>query len=275
MKTKEDVLETYIDYINSQLPDKPGDKILYKYKKKILDEMTLRANEVTSRGLGDSDVVDDLIISEYPDLEKEYKAYHKKETAAMNRKRNIIYNLVGSAIYLLTLVTVYLGVSFATHNWGMTWAIVVDGVLIWVVYLLSFGVRKFASMKKIFHIFARILLAGSVMIMGVAAFLLVIAITDIPRSWLILIITLIGMFVTDGAFCSLNKHRLAIFYWLLYIPVISVFLFVIIGAAGLMAWNVAWIIIPLSLIIDAVIILMAIAKNKVEKLEVDDEWNED
>lgn len=267
-------MESYINYINEQLPDKPGDKLLYTYKKKILDEMTARANEVTSRGINNSAVVDDLVISEYPDLAETYGEYYKKETASKKRKRSVIYNLVGSAVYLLTLVAVYLGVSFATHNWGMTWVVIVDGVLFWVVYLLSFGVRKFTSMKKIFHIFARLFLAGQVIIMGVAAFLLVVAITDIPHSWLIIILALICMFVTDGSFCSLNKHRLAIFYWLLYIPVIAVFIFIIIGAAGVMTWGTAWIIIPISLILDAVIILLAIAKNKADKLEVEDEWNE-
>lgn len=267
-------MESYINYINSQLPDKPGDKILYRYKKKILDEMTQRANEVTSRGLTDRKVVDDLVISEYPDLKSEYAEFFKKEKASANRKRNIVLNLVGSAIYLLTVIAVFLGVSFATHNWEMTWVIVVDGVLLWTVYLLSIGTSKFSSMKKIFHIFARICLAGSIIILGVAAFLLVVAITDVPRSWLILIFALIAMFVCDGIFCSLNKHKLAIFYWLLYIPVIAVFLFIIIGAAGFMTWGTAWIIIPLSLILDLVIILLAIAKNKVDKMEVADEWKE-
>ena len=267
-------MEAYINYINQQLPDKPGDKILYKYKKKVLDEMTMRANEVTSRGIKDARVVDDLVISEYPDLGKTYADYYKKETAAMNRKRNIILNLVGSAIYLLSIITVFLGVSFATQNWSMSWVIVVDGVLLWTVYLLSIGINKFASMKKIFHIFARVCLAGTVIILGVAAYLLVIAITDIPKSWLVLIFALIAMFITDGAFCSLNKHRLAIFYWLLYIPVIAVFLFIIIGASGIMAWGTAWIIIPISLILDVVIILLAIAKNKVDEMEVADTWNE-
>ncbi len=267
-------MENYISYINKELPDKPGDKLLYRYKRKVLEEMTARANEISSRGLRDRKVIDDLVVSEYPDLSESYAEFYKKETAAMNRKRNIILNVIGSAIYLLAVVVIFLGVSFATKMWNMTWAIVVDGVLLWVVYLLSLGVQSFSAMKKIFHIFARACLMGAVIVFGVAAFILVVALTDIQGSWLILMFSLIAMFLCDAVFCTTHKHRLAIFYWLLYIPVISVFVFIIIGAAGLIAWRYAWIFIPLSLVIDLIIILFAIGKNKLSGLEVADTWNE-
>ncbi len=267
-------MDSYIDYINSKLPDKPGDKILYKYKRKILTEMTDRANEISSRGSIARKVVDDLVISEYPDLGKTYAEFHKKETASANRKRNIILNVVGSAIYLIMIVVIFLTAGFANHRWDINWAIVVDGVLLWVVYLLSIGTSFFANMKKIFHIFARICLMGAVIVFGVAAFILVLAMTSLGSSWIILMFALIAMFLCDALFCTFHKHRLAIFYWLFYIPVMSVFAFIIIGATGIIAWRFAWIIIPLSLIIDLIIILVAIAKNKISSLEVADTWNE-
>ena len=83
-------MESFIDYINSALPDQKGDSILYKYKRKVLEEMTQRANEVTSRGINNRQVVDDLIISEYANLKEDYKEYYKKEKAAQNSKRNLI-----------------------------------------------------------------------------------------------------------------------------------------------------------------------------------------
>ncbi|MBR6393105.1 MAG: hypothetical protein IKS12_07435, partial [Eubacterium sp.] len=190
--------------------------------------------------------------------------------------RNLILNIIGSAIYLLLIIVVYLGVSFVTKAWNMTWAIVVDGVLLWVVYLLSLGVRKFTSMKRIFHIIARAFLAGAIIVSTVAVFLFVVAVTDntTPNRWLIVIFGLMAMFVFDGLYASVAGHRLAIINWLLYIPVIATFLFIIIGALAIMPWSVAWIIIPLSLILDLAIILIAIGKNKLEKLEVADAWNE-
>ena len=267
-------MESYINHINAQLPDKPGDKILYKYKRKILEEMTERANEISSRGLKDRQVINDLVISEYPDLSAEYGDYYKKETASMNRRRNIVFNTIGSIVYLVVLIIAYLAISFATQRWNVTWAIIVDGVLLWNVYLLSLGVAFFAQKKKIFHIFARMFLMGAVIVFGVAVFIFVFVLTDLAHSWIILMFALIAMFMADALFATAHKHRMAIFYWLLYLPVMSVFAFVIVGAANIVEWRYAWMTIPLALMIDAVIILVALAKNKVSNLEVDDTWKE-
>ena len=268
------IMERFIGYINSSLPDVPGDEILFSFKRMTLDEMNLRFNEVSKRGIEDRQVIEDLIISEHPDLPKEYEEYRKKQLKAKKTKKLVVRNVAGSVIYLLALVAVYLLLSFATHAWDMTWAIIVDGVLLWVVYLLSIGVRFFTSLRKIFHIFARICLAGAVIVAMVAAYLLIVAVSDIPRSWLIVIAGLIVMFVCDGVFAVAAKHRLALINWLIYIPVIATFIFIIIGALSVLPWTIAWIIIPLSLVIDLVIILTAVGKNKLEKMEVADTWNE-
>ena len=264
-------MDRFIEYINNTLPDKSDGRILYRFKKQTLDEMNQRALEVAGRGgIQNRAVIDDLIISEHADLAGEYAAYYEKETAALRTKRNVIANVIGSAIYLIVLISGYLFVSFTTKAWGMTWALIVDGILLWVAYLLSLGVKKLTSLKRIFHIFARILLAIMVMVLTVAVFLLVVAVTDLPRSWLIVIAGL----VLDGIFGSVTKSRIAIITWLLYIPVIATFLFIIIGALHIIAWRIAWIIIPLSLVIDLMIILLAIAKNQAHKTEVEDIWNE-
>ena len=267
-------MERFISYINTELPDVHGESVLFKFKKKTLDEMVARAAEVRSRGLTNDKVIDELVISEHPDLKKEYKDFSGKEYSAINTKRKIIMNVLGSVIYIIALVTVFLAVSFMTHRWDMTWAIITSGILLWVDYLLMLGVIKLTSMKKIFHIFARILLAGAVIIFAVAVFLCVVAMTDIRSSWLIVIAGLALMFICDGIFAIAAKHRLAILSWLLYIPVIFTFLFIITGASHILSWSIGWIMIPLSLIIDLVIIFAAIAKNKAHKVEVEDTWKE-
>ena len=268
-------MERFIDYINSALPDRAGDKLLYKFKKKTLDEMNQRALEVTGRGgIQSRRVIEDLIISEHPDLVGEYTAYHDKETAAARARRAVIGNVLGSIIYLILLVTVFLATSFATQMWKYTWIIIVDGVLLWVDYLLALGIKKFVSMKRIFHIFARLLLFGAVVIAMVAAFLFVVALTDLPHSWLIVIAGLILAFLCDGIFASATKARLAIIHWVLYIPVIATFLYIMLGVLGVVAWGIGWMLIPLSLVLDLILILAALNRNQAEKAEVADIWNE-
>lgn len=267
-------MERFIDYINASLPDMTGDDILFSFKRKTLDEMDRRAAEVATRGVDNRKVIEDLIVSEHPDLMNEYAQYRVSELKNRNSKRFVKRNIIGSVIYLLALIAVYLLVSFITHAWAVTWAIIVDGILLWVVYLLAIGVKAFTSMRKIFHVFARICLAGAVIISMVAVYLFVVAVADLPHGWLIVIFGLIMMFAADGAFAVIAKHRLAIITWLVYIPVIATFLFICIGALSILPWGAAWIIIPLSLIIDVVIVITAIGKNKLERMEVADAWNE-
>lgn len=267
-------MEQYIRYINQVLPDRHGDSTLYRFKKKTLDEMTQRAGEVASHGLTDRKVLDDLIISEYADLAEQYDEYSKKEYAAQHLRKKVIGNVVGSLLYILATVTVFLGVSTMTHAWAKTWVIMADGILLWVVYLLSLGIHKLVSMKKIFHIFARILLFGAVVVATVAVFLLVVALMDLPHSWLLIMAGLAAAFLCDGIFAAVTKSRFAVFYWLLYLPVVATFLFIIVGVLHILPWGIAWLMIPLSLILDLIIILAAVGKNKQDKTEVYDSWSE-
>ena len=268
-------MERFISYINSSLPDKEGERILFMFKRKTLDEMNQRFLDVQKTGgISDEKVIEDLIISEHADLLSEYDEYYKRQTAKMKSRRNAILNVVGSLVYILALVTAFLAISILTHKWSVTWAIIVDGILLWVVYLLTLVVRKFTSMKRIFHIIARIALFGAVVCFTVSIYLCLVAITDLPHGWILVIFGLILAFIGDGLFVTVTKSKLAILHWLLYIPVISVFAFIIIGALGLLSWNIAWIVIPLSLIVDLLLIVAAIVKNKADKMEVADIWQE-
>ena len=268
-------MQNFADYINTALPDKADDKILFRNKKNLLEEMNSRAAEVAGRGgIFNQKVINDLIISEHADLKAEYAEYSAKVKASAKARRAVIGNIVGSFAYLLLLVIVFLGISFTTGMWKYTWVIMVDGVLLWIDYLLSLGIIKFVSMKRIFHIFARLLLFGAVVIFTIAAFLCVVALTDLPGSWLIVIAGLIIALLCDGIFASATHARLAILHWLLYIPIISALLFIIIGALGIFAWRIAWIIIPIAIAIDLIIAIAAIGKNDKNRMEVEDIWNE-
>ena len=268
-------MQRFTDYVNDSLSQAKENKLLEQYKKKTLDEMDRRYFEVKKTGgIAEAAVIEDLIISEYGDIKEDYASYFKKETAKKRAKRNAVLNIVGSLIYILGLVTAYLEVSFATGRWDTTWVILADGILLWVVYLLALLVKKFCSMKRFFHIFARLALFGATVCFTVAVFLLTVALADLRNGWVIILAGLIAAFLADGIFALVTKAKLAVIYWLLYIPVMAALAFVIIGALHLLPWGVAWIVIPLSLIADLALIFAAAAKNKDDGEEVADIWNE-
>ena len=65
-------MKDFIEYIESSCSGIADTPTLYRYKKKILDEITERANEITHSGLKDEAVLCDLIKDEYPDLQEPY-----------------------------------------------------------------------------------------------------------------------------------------------------------------------------------------------------------
>jgi hypothetical protein len=65
--------------------------------------------------------------------------------------------------------------------------------------------------------------------------------------------------------------------YLAYIPLAAAILYVILAIAGIVTWQTGWLIIPVALIIDAVIIAvrLLIGKKENEEVEEDSVWNAD
>lgn len=268
-------MERFIDYIERSLPDRPGDRILYQFKRKILDEMKELDSTVEARGLKDSKVREDLILSEYPDLPAKYAAFYAKKTEKQRTKRRLIINAIGSVAFILLLLIVFLAISFITDNWSHTWVIMVDGILLWIDYLLMLGIIRLTKMRHVFHYIARILLAIAVMVLFVAAFLACMAVFHLPQSWLIIIGGVAGIFVADSIYITVTKSKLAVIFYLAYIPAFTAMAYIIFGVAGHLPWSPGWIMIPLSLLIDVAVIAALVIRNKKIAREVAKHWNED
>ena len=267
-------MEQFIKFIDSELPPQKNNELLYKFKRSVLDEMNARYSEVMKRGITNTKVITDLVISEYPNLKTDYAKFCVQHNSKDKSKRKLILNVAGSVIYILCLIIAFLGISFATHKWSYTWLIIVDGILLWVSYILNISMKKILTLKRVFHIFARLLFAGELMILSVAIFLLVLKFTGNPLSWLIVIGGVAAMFIGDAIFAVATKRRLAIMNILVYMPVVATMLYIILSAASIISWGTGWLLIIFSLILDFVIITATICKNKKQKQEVIDTWQE-
>lgn len=268
-------MERFIDYIEKSLPNRPGDSILFQFKRKTLDEMNEASAVIEKRGLKDRTVREELIISQYPDLSGKYKRFYEKKTEKNRSKRRLIGNAAGSAAFILVLLIAYLALSFLTKDWGHTWVLMVDGILLWIDYLLILGVHKLTSMKGKFRIVARILLGIGVMVFFVAIFLLSMAVLHIPGSWIIVIAGIAAIFLADSVYLAVTEDKLAVLYYLIYVPAFTSMIYIIFSAAGFLPWSPGWILIPLSLLIDAGIISALVIRNKRIARKVAKHWNED
>lgn len=267
-------MKEFIEYLDEKMPDKKGDKILFQFKRDLLTQMNERYMEVSSRGIDNKAVFCDLVMSEHTDLKKEYDEYYKKATASERRKKRVIGNAIGSVVFIFACLIAFLFVGFTTQNWGECWVIMVDGILLWVTYLLSLGVIAISKLKRIFHIFARILLALGVMTLTVAVFLLSMAVLHVKFAWLIVILGLIAMFVSDLAYVTIRKQKLAIIYYLAYIPVIFTMLFIMVSSVGIMPWDKGWLLVPIGVLVDVFIVIGELLESKHFEKEMMNSWKE-
>lgn len=267
-------MQQFIDYLDKELPDNFGNKVLYKFKRTLLDEMNARYLEVSRRGITNQKVITDLIISEHADVQEEFKKYNSEIMAKKRAKRRMLTRIIGSVIYFISLIILLIVLNIFVDGISHTWLIMVDGLLLWICYMLTLGVAKITSFKRIFHIFARILLYFDVIIFSVAAFLFVQIGIGFSRGWVLLIAGVALALVADGAYAHFTKVRFAIISYLIYIPIIATMLYIILSALHITAWSTGWILIILSLLVDVIIMYASLVRNRRYKQEVIDTWQE-
>lgn len=269
-------MKDFIEYIESSCSGIADTPTLYRYKKKILDEITERANEITHSGLKDEAVLCDLIKDEYPDLQEGYKKFAEEER--LKKRASLMRKLiaVGSVAFLAIIFFMYFAISFTTRRWDITWLIIVGGIFALVIYLLSFGIKRLCKMRRVFHPIARILIAISIMMATVFVFLFCLMLVPMPNPWTIIPCGIIAMFVSDAVFAAVTRQKLAIINYLLYIPASAAMLYVVLGAQSVVPWTPGWLIVILGVLVDLAVMAGVIINNSryVYKQE-DDEWNED
>ncbi len=268
-------MDRFIDYIEESLSGIGDGRVLYAFKRKTLDNMQNRAKQVEERGLRDKTVIEDLIIGENPDLVSDYYSFALESKRKKTTKRRILTNGIGSVLYLIVLLVSYLKLSFSTDNWEKTWVLMVGGVLLWVVYLMMLFVIRITRMRQIFHIIARFLLAGCVMLVTTVVFICSLEFFRFDGFWSIFTGGVIAALVADALYASFTKKRLAMLCYLIYIPVIFAMLYVILGAVGAVGWSEGWLLIVFGVVVDAAIVVGSLIKNSVEKWEVVSAWKEE
>ena len=143
---------TFTDYAEKALKKLPNTKSAYLYKQEIIARMTSRANELIESGLSDNKVINELVINEFSDIEKEYYERLKKKKKNEKTKNKGAVAALGICGYIILLVGAFLGIGFATGDWSK-WIIIVVGVLAAVIAGLSFACVKAFAKKKKFAIF--------------------------------------------------------------------------------------------------------------------------
>lgn len=265
---------TFTDYAEKALKKLPNTKSAYLYKQEVIAKMTARANELVESGLSDGKVINELVISEFSDIEKEYYSKRENKNKKAKAKKMGSFALLGVAGYALVLLVLYLSVSFMTSLWGKTWLILVGGILIPVAAGMFAAAVGAGGKKTILNFASRILVSCSVFIIATVVFLAAVVFNLFSHSWLIFIFAVIASLVIDCILAFAYKQKSAIVSLILYIPAVSALSYVALGISGILSWKFGWIIIVLSLVLDIGIIAARIATSS--KKEAEDEiWEDD
>lgn len=270
------MLKVFIDYIENACKDVKYSEILYQYKRSLLDEMNDRACDVKQAGLTDDGVVADLILSEYPDVRGGYDRYY---TAEKRRRREAIQHkllMIGTPVLILFSVALFVVLGVLTDNWRELWLIIVGTTFFAVILNFLAAIRKILRLKKIFHPVARLLTAGSVMLVAVFIFLYCGINIGWAHTWPIVPAGVIALLLGDLTFAFATHQKFSVINLFVYIPAIFAMLYVILAAYSFVSWGKGWVLIFLGLMIDAAIgigILINNARFRYKQEEVDI-WNE-
>ncbi|MBQ8766489.1 MAG: hypothetical protein IJZ16_06755 [Clostridia bacterium] len=254
-------MKNFIDYIEKSCENIKDSHISYKYKKKLLDEMTERANEITGAGLRDEKVLADLIADEYPDLEKNYYAYEKEEKKKARGKLLRIIFAVGGVVFFIAMFIAYFSISKATGAWDKTWLIIVGGIFAMIIFYTSFLIKRLFRWHRFLHPLARILIAGCIMLASIFAFLFVLTMLDPGFSWIFVILGILLSFVADLVFAFVTKQKFRTVSLFVYIPAIFTMLYIILAGMGTVSWLTGWLLILVGVAVDFIIFAAILAHN--------------
>lgn len=254
-------MKSFIDYIETSCADLKNDNTTYRYKKKVLDQMTQRSDELIHAGLKDEKVLTDLLADELGDLQEGYKNFLAEEKKKHRIKLIKIGFPVGGLIALIAILVTYFAVSDITGAWSKTWLIIVGGIFAMIIFYLSFAIRKLASMRKVFHPIARILLVGCVMLFTVFTFLFCLMMFPALTTWPILPGGIILALVADLIFAFTTKQKFRTVSLFVYLPAIATMFYIMFAAYHIVTWSGGWLIILLGVVADLVYLFSIIMSN--------------
>ncbi len=251
----------FIDYIEDSCKSIEDTHISYLFKKQLLDEMTQRANEMTQAGLRDEKVITDMLSDEYPNLEKQYHDFEKKEKKKARSKFLRAVFAVGGVLFFISIFVAYFSISRSTGEWDKTWLIIVGGIFSMIIFYVSFLIKRLYHWHRFLHPLARLLIAGCVMLAFVFAFLFILVMFDPGISWIIVILGVMAMLVTDLIFAFVTKQKFRTISLFAYMPVLATMLYIVLAGSGVVTWLAGWPIIFVGIAVDLIIALTIAASN--------------
>ena len=267
-------MNNFLEYIDKSFENMKETESLYRYKQKLIAEMTERANELVAAGLKDDKIICAIIMEENPDLVGRYKAAVKRKSEMSKKSRTGSLIAVGAMGGIFAFVCLYLAVSFLTGAWSKTWMILLGGIFAVLVFVFIVLSGKLTKKAGKFGVLPRILCAASVFLIATYLFLFTTIIVPLPGSWIAFVLAVPFAMIFNMLLSFKFNKKTGIFSVVLYIPVIFTLTYIFLGIAGVLPWHPGWLLILLGVLADFVLVGVKLLSGTRVK-EEEDEWSED
>lgn len=267
-------MNNFIEYIDKSFENMKETESLYRYKQKLLAQMTERANELVAAGLKDDKIICAIIMDEYPDLAGKYKESMKKKTEMSKKSRKSSLIAVGTMGGIFAVVCLYLAVSFLTGDWGKTWMLLLGGIFAVLVFMFVVIAGRLTKKSGKFGFVSRILCVGAVALIATYMFLFTTIIVPVQGSWIIFVLAIPFAMIFDMLLSYKFNKKTGIFSVLLYIPAVFTLFYVVLGIVKVLPWHPGWLLILLGIFVDFVVVTVRLLSGTKVK-EEDEGWSED
>lgn len=267
-------MNNFLEYIDKSFENMKETESLYRYKQKLISEMTERANELVAAGLKDDKIICAIIMEEYPDLAGRYRSSVKEKATMKKKTRTGSIFAVGTLGGIFGAVCLYLAVSFLTGAWGKTWMLLLGGIFAVLVFAFITFSGKLTKKSGKFGFFSRVLCATAVLLIATYMFLFTTIIVPVQGSWIIFVLAVPFAMIFDMLLSYKFNKKTGIFSILLYIPVIFTLFYVVLGIAKVLPWHPGWLLILFGILVDFIVVgVRLLSGTKTE--EEEDTWSED
>lgn len=248
-----------------------------EFRKQTLKRMENYAQDLRVKGMEDEDLIFDMCVQELGDFDqvlKDFEANPLQEEMGNHRKVN--YIILGVAAGIFAMVVAYLLLGVLAHLWHPGWLLLVGSALLgvaagFILLAVKCGKEAVKTKSNVKWILMRLCVVVVIVMFAVIIFLCWQILAPAPRfAWYTFLVMVNVMFLADTVIAFITKSKIAFWESLATLIVTVVMVYVMVGVAVPHFWHPGWMMFPIAVFIDLVLIFGKIwAKNsqKAKKLK--------
>lgn len=251
-------MKDYTDFIDITLSDLSGDpsmsEDLEKFKQKRKAQMRDRETSLRKRGLSDSKVIRDLIISENVDCRHDFIKEQRKALEDRIEKRLFRLKILLSISYYIFVGILFLLDTFYNHDFEHSWIIIAGGIVLYADFLLVMPEHLHYRGRRRLSLSTDVSIA--VLITAFFLWLIMDIVFKMHNSELIITSTLLVLTIFDSFVPLLAHEKYGIWHTIATPPGIGTWLYLTLGLMHVIHWQTGWMLIVAGIAVSIIIFVI-------------------